>query len=232
MIPAPRHGPDSRPLWERSELRQAAGDTLRPGGLTLTDRAAALANLAPGWPVLDVGAGLGATVAHLRRRHQARAVGVDPSAIQLARRPEPETPLLRARAEALPFADGAFRMVLCECVLSLVPRADKALAEYARVLVPGGWLGLSDMYLKDEILGAKHTSDRRDSCANQAMPIRSFLETMHRAGFEISLFEDHTRLLKELAARLIFTGAMPCRTHRPGVGYFLLMARKPEADHA
>jgi SAM-dependent methyltransferase len=220
------------PLWERPELRRAAGETLRPGGLALTDRAAALAGLRPGWPVLDVGAGLGATTAHLRRRYGAVAVGVEPSAGQLALRAAATIPMLRARAEALPVADASQRMVLCECVLSVLHRPARAVAELARVLAPGGWLAVSDLYLKDRHPGGEASRAPGQGCAGGAMAAAPVCRMMEEAGFELTLFEDHTTLLKELAARLILAGGSPCAAVRPGCGYYLLMARKTEDDHA
>lgn len=254
---APKNAPGlAPPLWERPELRRVAGDTLRPGALTLTERAAAIAGLQPGWTVLDVGAGLGATTAHLRRRHGALAVGVEPSDAQLARRVSPQVPLMRARAEALPIADSSQRLVLCECVLSLVPHPEDAVAELARALAPGGWLAVSDLYLNeypsrghawcdcgpDETCaaqggGTSHGASANaecaacPSCAHGALHAPDIERLVLDAGLEIVQFEDHTRLLKELAARLILAGVSPCReTTRHG--YFLLMARKPEAPHA
>ncbi len=45
---------------------------------------------------------------------------------------------------ALPFEDGAFRYVMCWGVLMHVPELQRALAELARVLAPGGVLVLSE----------------------------------------------------------------------------------------
>ena len=63
------------PSWRDPALRAVAGPTLRPGGFTLTERAVALAGLLPGWPVLDVGAGSGASVARLRQSAARRIAG-------------------------------------------------------------------------------------------------------------------------------------------------------------
>lgn len=48
--------------------------------------------------------------------------------------------LVRAGAEALPFADGSFDTVVGTYVLCTVPEPARALAEVARVLAPGGRL--------------------------------------------------------------------------------------------
>ncbi len=87
---------------------------------------------------LDVGSGTGRTLRHLAP--DARAIGVDPHRPNLvrARRRGPGVPLVLARAEALPFRDGAFDTVLCGLVLCSVEAPPRALAELRRVLRPGG----------------------------------------------------------------------------------------------
>jgi hypothetical protein len=49
------------------------------------------------------------------------------------------------------------------------------------------------------------------------------------AGFQVVQVEDHTRLLKDLAAKLLLAGetgqACGCRS---GLGYFLMIARKKD----
>lgn len=103
-----------------------------------------LAHLEPDDVLLDVACGSGL---FLRRRaaHVHRVAGLDVSSVQvgLARR------LLRQRldagsaeivegdAAALPWPDGAFSVVTCNC-LFCVAEAERAVAEMYRVLRPGG----------------------------------------------------------------------------------------------
>ena len=209
---------DTLPLWRNPALRRAAGDTLRPGGFELTDRACELAGLRPGQPVLDVGCGQGATVLRLRSRFGARAVGLD-----LEPRPDPAArpPLVRGDAQRLPFAPGSFRLVLCECVLSLLPDPDAALAEFRRVLVPDGILALSDLY-RTQATGA----DRNlDSCAVGALTRKDLARRVARAGLTVTCFEDHSAHLRDLAVRLAWQGVAPaCGTGAAQTGYGLLLA--------
>jgi ubiquinone/menaquinone biosynthesis C-methylase UbiE len=94
--------------------------------------------------VLDVGCGEGALVRRLASRG-ARAVGLDPSAMALerARRDGASGPTARyveGAAEALPFADSSFDLVIFFNSLHHVPAEsmDAALGEAARVLRSGG----------------------------------------------------------------------------------------------
>ncbi|WP_165990002.1 methyltransferase domain-containing protein [Streptomyces sp. YIM 98790] len=49
-------------------------------------------------------------------------------------------PLVRARADALPFADNSFAVVVCSMSLQILAPLPAVLAEVARVLAPGGRL--------------------------------------------------------------------------------------------
>jgi ubiquinone/menaquinone biosynthesis C-methylase UbiE len=87
---------------------------------------------------LDLGCGTGRNLPLLPAG--ARAVGVDPCAQSLARarRRAPAALLVQARAEALPFRDGAFDTVASGLVLCSVTDPRAAAAEMLRVLAPGG----------------------------------------------------------------------------------------------
>ena len=71
-----------------------------------------------------------------------RAIGVDPcpQALRRARRRAPGVPLVRARAEALPFRDGSFDTVVSGLVFCSVSDVARGLDEVRRVLKAGGVL--------------------------------------------------------------------------------------------
>lgn len=209
------------PLWERPALREAAGETLRPGGFALTDRACGLIGLAPGWRVLDVGSGLGATVARLRARHGAEAWGVEPSGVQAAR--SGSAYLVRGLGEALPFRAGCFDAAFCECVFSLLPDPRAGLAEFHRVLRPGGFLVLADLCAPEGACGGP--GSKADSCAERATPVSAVRALAGGLGFAVRLVEDHSRHLRDLAARLILAGE-PLPGCGRGLGYYLMIAAR------
>nr|WP_286181815.1 class I SAM-dependent methyltransferase [Desulfovibrio sp. Huiquan2017] len=209
-------------MWEREELRAVAGRTLRPGGFELTDRAADHIGAVPGWRVLDVGAGLGATVARLRSRYGVQAWGVEPSADQLIRA-QGAPGLVRARGDQLPFLPEIFDALFCECVFSLFEDRAVGLAEFRRVLRPGGFLVLSDLCAASSVPGDGA------SCADRAAPLAETARLVRDGGFTVEVLEDHSAHLRDLAARLAWAGdGGACGCGR-GLSYFLMIARKQGA---
>ncbi|HUG52354.1 MAG TPA: methyltransferase domain-containing protein [Vicinamibacteria bacterium] len=98
---------------------------------------------AAGRPVLEVGCGTGRWLSEAHRAG-ARAVGLDPSPAMLARARAlvPAASLVRGRAEALPFRDRLFGAVFCIFVVHHLDDAPRFVAEAARLLDPGGVLGV------------------------------------------------------------------------------------------
>lgn len=227
-------------VYEQGAVRRVTGDAIRPGGLALTRRALALAALPTGARVLDVGCGVGATVALCRSEFALTAVGLDLSAVLLAegRTRTPRRPLLQATALHLPLPAGAFDAVLAECSLSLMADWDRALTDVARVLRPGGLFVVSDVYAapKDRVAP---TASRLRCCLNGARSRHEIEAHVQAHGFALRHWEDQTPALRRFAARLIWehgslaafwacagvtdeeAAALPARP-----GYFLAVARR------
>lgn len=212
------------PHWKQPYMRVAAGETLRPGGFALTDRAAALAGLAPGARVLDVGCGTGATVRRLRSRFGVFAVGADNSADQLAEARAQSLPVLCAEGGNLGVASGVMDMLFCECMLSLLDAPDRALDEFYRVLRPGGYLAVADLHALDH---GQCADGQACGCAGNAFDARQLTDMISRAGFSIRTREDHSGMLRELAARMVLAGGSPCGAPS---GYVLVLAQKRNDD--
>lgn len=227
-------------LYEQAALLQVTGETIRPGGLVLTDHALEFCGLAAGSRVIDVGCGQGASVEHLITRHGLRAVGVDPSwmHVQAGKQRCPSLTILQAAGEMLPFANHTFDAVLMECTLSLM-QSDRALSEAARVLREHGHLIITDMYVRDdESVEALRGLPIR-SCIVGAVTRAELTARLQAHRFTISVWEDHTDALKVFAARLIWEhGSLDqfwtCATKHDGArfqaaakpGYCLVIARK------
>ena len=95
---------------------------------------------------IDVGCGNGAfTEALIARCAPGEVVAVDPSEGQLVfARTRPGAKAAHFRigdAQALPFGDDYFDVAAMALVITFLPDPGKAVAEMARVVRPGGWVG-------------------------------------------------------------------------------------------
>jgi len=152
--------------------------------------------------------------------------------------------LIQGRAEVLPFADRRLSAVFSECVLSLIAAPEKALAEWHRVLAPGGYLILSDLYDRSGDDAGTLPPALQRSCLAGTVGRRTLRGQIERAGFDVLLFEDHTPLLKQLAAQLVWAhGSLDgfwsavggnCEKGHSGKGrpgYYLMVACKGVDKH-
>jgi len=194
-------------LYESPVLRAVTGPVIRPGGFDLTNRALDHCQLPPGTRVLDIGCGAGAVVDYLRHQYGLNAVGVDLSAVLLKEGAlnYGGSPLVRARAEQLPAMDDYFGAVVSECMLSLCPDPQSVLREVRRVLQPGGFLILADVYARIPGHGGWMGKESIHSCLQGAVDRVTVERRIADAGLDLELWEDHSPLLKQLAAQLVWT---------------------------
>ena len=122
--------------------------------------------LASGKRVLEVGCGTGLILGRLAKHAQlARGIDVSPGMLQSAR--ERGLDVVLGSATNLPFADASFDLVCSFKVLAHVPDITRALAEIARVTLPGGHMVLefynpwSLRYAAKRIAGPQPISDGR-----------------------------------------------------------------------
>lgn len=235
-------------LYESDVLRQATGDTLRPGGFFLTDLGVKRCDFPPGARVLDVGCGSGATVERLVSLYQLQAIGIDPSEGLLGngKKKNPDLNLIRGQGEDLPFPADHMDGVCAECTLSVMEDPDQVLKEIFRVLKQGGWLIINDVYARnpDGLKGLQELNI--DSCIRRALPREQLMNKLVKQGFNIVHWSDHTNLLTQLTVNLIMAhGSManfwlkssPCSgivdpaqvkgaLKQAKMGYFQLIAKK------
>ena len=143
--------PDFEAIKKRQQVTWASGDFGRIGvllqivGETLVEAV----DLRSGDRVLDVAAGNGnASLAAARRFADVTSTDYVPELLaQGARRAEVEGLVMHthvADAENLPFADGEFGVVLSTFGVMFAPNQERAASEIARVVKPGGRIGLAN----------------------------------------------------------------------------------------
>ena len=128
------------------------------GGLVSTEKLAELCRVDRDKKVLMVGCGTGFSACYLAKKVGCFVVGVDIAELSIekarerAKREslEGKTDFLIGDAYSLPFEAGTFDAVITEFVSQFLDR-ESAFREFARVLKPGGCMGINEMYREKEI---------------------------------------------------------------------------------
>jgi len=106
---------------------------------------------------------------------------------------------VRGNVLKMPFADGSFDLAVTSYSIHHLPDAAAAIAEMARILKPGGKLGLLDMIVPEDPAAARACNEieiTRDSSHTRALPASEFEKLMAVNGLRIVAREtaEHSRL--------------------------------------
>lgn len=189
-----------------------------PGGLSLTKRLLAMAEVCPPAKALDLGAGSGETVRYLKEKG-FQALGVDLTAS------ETNGEVCRQNMTKLQFADDAFDLCLAECSVSVCGDGPAALREAYRVLRSGKSLLLSDVFF------------RKEEAPALSMPgplsMGCWEREFQKAGFRIRMIADETALWRSFFLESLWNDnadISACEFFREagkaGCGYFLAWLQK------
>jgi arsenite methyltransferase len=197
--------------YESAEFNQALDEILHPGGLELTARMAEVAQIKPGFQVLDIASGRGTTACFLSKHHDCRVVGIDLSFVSasIAKKKAQGDELTQkvsfatADAERLPFGDKTFDVVVSECAFSLLPDKDTGAQEMVRVLKPGGRLTITDVFLQFPLSQDLKAQIFFDSCFSGARTLEGYRQIFNHAGLTEEVIEDHSIELKKIAYKLV-----------------------------
>src|SRR5260370_32363098 len=140
-------------LYESDLAKILLGHSFHPGGLRLTERLGELLRLTPESRVLDVASGTGTSAFFLAERFGCHVVGIDYSGQNIVDASHLASDkglsslvrFERGDAEGLRFPDKSFDAIICECAYCTFPNKTDAAREFARVLCPGGRVGLSGL---------------------------------------------------------------------------------------
>ena len=199
--------------WARLLL----GESLHPGGAALTGRLAGLMKLGPGARLLDIAAGRGTSAIQLAHDFECDVVGIDyglANAAAAARHARAaglndRAAFVAGDAERLPCADARFDAVMCECAFCTFPDKRAAAAEMARVLRPGGQVGLADLVRRGRLPACLDDLLAWIACIADARPSEEYAGHLAAAGLEVTALEDHDGALADLVwtVRLRLMGA-------------------------
>jgi len=153
----------------------------------------ALAELAPGEDVLDLGSGGGLDVLLSARRvgPDGMAYGLDMTEemLALAEKHRAEAGIENARfmlgtIEDVPMPDASVDVVISNCVINLSADKDAVLREAFRVLRPGGRFAVSDIVLTREIpAGLRGVVALWTGCISGSLLDLDYLAKLEAAGF-------------------------------------------------
>lgn len=198
-------------LYESPAVRWFLGGELHPGGEEATRRSLELIELEPEERLLDVGSGAGSAALLAAREFGCVVAGLDygADAVRGAQQAADAAGLcdrvgfVVGEAGTLPFADGEFDAVLCECSLSTFPDKTRAVAEMRRVLRPGGRVAISDVVadhgrLPERLQGTIATL----ACVGGALPPGGYERLLADGGLHTFAVEPLDAEAARLAMRL------------------------------
>ncbi len=153
----------------------------------------ALASLAEGETVLDLGSGAGfdCFLAANRVGKEGRVIGVDMTLEMIEKAREnaqkgnyQNVEFRLGEIENTPAADNSVDVVISNCVINLSPDKNKVFSDTFRVLKPGGRLMVSDIVLLKELPDfIKDSIEAYIGCISGAIMKDEYLKAIEEAGF-------------------------------------------------
>ena len=154
----------------------------------------ALVALHEGETVLDLGSGGGIDVLLSAKRvgEAGTVYGLDMTDEMLALARENaraagarNVHFLKGVIEEIPLPAASVDVVISNCVVNLSPEKDRVLAEVARVLKPGGRIGISDVVAEDHLTpGDRAERGSHVGCIAGALSVSEYREGLAAVGLE------------------------------------------------
>ncbi len=178
--------------------QQVAGyDAEAGGGLFATDEpivAEYLSDRKPG-VALDAACGTGRFAEFLARSGH-RVIGVDssPDMLAYAQLRVPDGDFRVGELDRLPLPDDSVDVIVCALALEHVPRLEPVLAEFARVLRPGGDLIISDVHheliTRGSVMSARGPAGEAWIATTSRHKLGDYLRPALSLGFQVKRCEE------------------------------------------
>lgn len=151
----------------------------------------ALAGLAEGEVVLDLGSGAGIDLFLAAKKvgPKGRVIGVDMTDAMIAKASEnirkgkyTNVEVRKGIIEELPVESASVDWVISNCVINLSPEKPRVFREIARVLKPGGKMLVSDIVATDLPEEVRRSSELYSSCVSGAISEDEYLAGLRAVG--------------------------------------------------
>lgn len=204
-------------LYESEIVSRLLGDSFHPGGAALTRRLGELLDLTPDHRVLDAASGKGSSAMLIAQQFGCAVIGVDLSTRNVAFATAEADRLGLSRrlsfevgdAEHLPLDDASVDAVVCECAFCTFLDKPRAAREFARVLKPGGRVGMSDITRTAGPPGELADLMAWVACLADAGSADAYAARLSEAGLTMVAIEPHdealAEMIREIGIRLFAT---------------------------
>lgn len=168
-------------------LARLGAGSAHPGGFTATLEQFRQLPLPPGSRILEVGCGTGRTACYLAKQgHKVTALDLRPDMLQKARyradKEGVEVTFAQGDIAALPLDSNSFDIVMAESV-TIFGNIPLALAEYCRVLRPGGTLYDREVVVMRELPDEEQRQLADFFGYSRLLTCDEWVSALHRAGF-------------------------------------------------
>jgi ubiquinone/menaquinone biosynthesis C-methylase UbiE len=148
----------------------------------------AIVDTLPVGVALDAACGTGRVAASLAARgHHVLGVDSSPDMLARARERVPEGEFRLGELSRLPVADDAVDLIVCSLALTHVPSLGPVMAEFSRVLRPGGHLVISDIHAEGVGRGVIPPVRRPDGARARVASYRHLTGDYLRAALPVGL---------------------------------------------
>ena len=184
-------------FYEHDVIKLLLGDSLHPGGLSLTQELGERLSLKPDDKVLDLASGLGTSAIFLAEEFGSNIIGIDLSKKNVdeanktvQQRGTSNVQFKVGDAEKIPFNANEFDVIISECSFCLFPDKNLTAQEMCRVLKTGGRLGITDVAIEKTLPFIVQRLILKVICIADALSMQGYREIFEKTGFKITSLLD------------------------------------------